>query len=42
MPARKRDEVLVFVAGHVREWLADREEVVNRYLPRTMARKAKG
>jgi len=35
MPARKRDEVLVFVAGHVRDWLTDREEIVNRYLPRT-------
>ncbi|MGH7510030.1 MAG: helix-turn-helix domain-containing protein [Gemmatimonadales bacterium] len=34
MPARKRDEVLVFIAGHVRDWLTDREEIVNRYLPR--------
>jgi hypothetical protein len=34
MPARKRDEVLVFIAGHVRDWLAAREEIVNRYLPR--------
>lgn len=41
MPARKRDEVLLFVAGHVRDWLTDREEIVNRYLPRTAPRRAK-
>jgi hypothetical protein len=34
LPCRKRDEVYVFVAGHVRDWLTDREEIVNRYLPR--------
>jgi hypothetical protein len=34
LPCRKRDEVYVFLAGHVRDWLADREEIVNRYLPR--------
>lgn len=41
MPARKRDEVYVFVAGAVRDWLADRETIVNRYLPRTAPRRAR-
>jgi hypothetical protein len=29
MPARRRDDVLVFVAGEVRDWLTRQERVVN-------------
>ena len=39
LPCRKRDEVYVFIAGHVRDWFADREEIVNRFIPKITPRR---
>ena len=41
LPCRKRDEVYVFIAGHVRDWLANREEVVNRSIPKIGPRRSR-
>ena len=41
LPCRKRDEVYVFIAGHIRDWLTDREEVVNRSISKVAPRRSR-
>lgn len=38
MPARRRGNLTVLVRGHVREWLVDRERVVNQRLNQRVGR----
>jgi hypothetical protein len=41
LPCRKRDEVYVFIAGHVRDWLVAREEIVNRAILKGIPRRSR-